>query len=265
VSADSPAVIIFDEQGNPVGVMLDGVVYRLQTETIITDNSGNGPAAVKPPNTAAVASDPALVVAISPSSPISTSTDGYATNTVPSYTDNTFNSLSLTTAGALRVDGSAVTQPVSGTVVANQGTPNTLANAWPIELTDGYGNGPVAVTRPYTAAIAAEPGLVVSFSPNSPITTTAARPGTNTTSSVAASVTSVTLLLSNSARLGATVYNDSSALLYIQLGDAASTSDFTIKLFPLAYYEIPFLFTGEINGVWSLATGGFARISELTP
>lgn len=29
------------------------------------------------------------------------------------------------------------TQPVSGTVTANQGSPNTIANAWPFEITDG--------------------------------------------------------------------------------------------------------------------------------
>ena len=29
------------------------------------------------------------------------------------------------------------TQPVSGTVTANQGTPNTAANSWPVEQTDG--------------------------------------------------------------------------------------------------------------------------------
>jgi hypothetical protein len=29
------------------------------------------------------------------------------------------------------------TQPISGTVTANQGTPNTIANSWPVEITDG--------------------------------------------------------------------------------------------------------------------------------
>jgi len=29
------------------------------------------------------------------------------------------------------------TEPISGTVTSNQGTPNTLANAWPVELSDG--------------------------------------------------------------------------------------------------------------------------------
>jgi len=32
MSADSPASILFDELGNPVGVIVDGVIYRLQVE-----------------------------------------------------------------------------------------------------------------------------------------------------------------------------------------------------------------------------------------
>ena len=33
MSNDSPAAILFDELGNPVGVVFDGYVYRLQTES----------------------------------------------------------------------------------------------------------------------------------------------------------------------------------------------------------------------------------------
>lgn len=66
MSQDSPASILFDELGNPVGVIFDGTVYRLQTQNIIVDGYGNGPVAVKPPFTPATAADDALVVAISP-------------------------------------------------------------------------------------------------------------------------------------------------------------------------------------------------------
>lgn len=51
-----------------------------------------------------------------------------------------------TVSGTVTVTGTvAVTQStspwvVSGTVTANQGTPNTLSEAWPITITDGYGN-----------------------------------------------------------------------------------------------------------------------------
>lgn len=42
--------------------------------------------------------------------------------------------------GTVAVTQSTSPWVVSGTVTSNQGTPNTLANAWPITLTDGYGN-----------------------------------------------------------------------------------------------------------------------------
>jgi len=42
----------------------------------------------------------------------------------------------VTAANALKVDGSAVTQPVSGTVAANQGTQSAVANAWPVKISD---------------------------------------------------------------------------------------------------------------------------------
>jgi hypothetical protein len=45
---------------------------------------------------------------------------------------------------ALKVDGSATTQPVSGTVTSNQGTPATAANAWPAKITDGTNTVTVA-------------------------------------------------------------------------------------------------------------------------
>lgn len=47
---------------------------------------------------------------------------GAVTTSAPSYTTAQTNPLSLTTSGALRVDGSGSTQPVSGTVTSNQGT-----------------------------------------------------------------------------------------------------------------------------------------------
>lgn len=46
---------------------------------------------------------------------------GSVTTASPAYTTGQISPLSLTTAGALRVDASATTQPVSGTVTANQG------------------------------------------------------------------------------------------------------------------------------------------------
>lgn len=47
---------------------------------------------------------------------------GSVSTGAPSYSNGQLNALSLTVNGGLRVDGSSVTQPVSGTVTANAGT-----------------------------------------------------------------------------------------------------------------------------------------------
>jgi hypothetical protein len=109
--------------------------------------------------------------AVTSSTPDMMNVGGQVTTSSPTYTTAQTSPLSLTTAGALRVDGSAVTQPVSGTVTANQGTANTLANAWTTEITDGT-HGPVSVTAASTSAISTNPALVVSQTPNLPLTNT---------------------------------------------------------------------------------------------
>jgi len=53
---------------------------------------------------------------------------GAVTTAAPTYTTAQSSPLSLTTAGALRVDSSATTQPVSGTVTANQGGTWNITN-----------------------------------------------------------------------------------------------------------------------------------------
>jgi hypothetical protein len=54
---------------------------------------------------------------------------GAVSNSAPTYTTGQASAFSLTTAGALRVDGSAVTQPVSGTVTADTELPAAAALA----------------------------------------------------------------------------------------------------------------------------------------
>lgn len=92
--------------------------------------------------------------------------------------------------------------------------------------------------------------------------------GTATLSNVAGSATSVTLLAANTARIGATITNDSSALLYIKFGTTASTTSYTVVLAgaasaPFSYYEVPAGYTGRIDGIWASAAGN-ARVTELT-
>ena len=90
-----------------------------------------------------------------------------------------------------------------------------------------------------------------------------ALPATATRSNVAGSTSTVTVLAANASRLGATVYNDSSAVMFLALGSLASTTSYTTKLSREAYYEVPFGYTGIITAVWQAATGN-ARVTELT-
>lgn len=79
---------------------------------------------------------------------------GAVTTSAPSYTTAQTNPLSLTTAGALRTDASATTQPVSGTVTVQQSTASNLkvdlsgtaANATAIKVDNSGVTQPVSGT-----------------------------------------------------------------------------------------------------------------------
>jgi hypothetical protein len=73
----------------------------------------------------------------------------------------------------------------------------------------------------------------------------------------------VTLLASNASRKGATIYNDSTSVLYVKFGTTASNTSFTVRMIANAYYEVPFSHTGRIDGIWASATGN-ARVTEFT-
>jgi hypothetical protein len=87
------------------------------------------------------------------------------------------------------------------------------------------------------------------------VTITPSTSGTATPTSVASSITSVSLLAANSSRKGTTIWNNSTANLYVELGATASTSAFTARLGAGGYYEIPFTYTGAISGIWDAANG----------
>lgn len=98
--------------------------------------------------------------------------------------------------------------------------------------------------------------------------TVTATPTTSTTATnfnQAGSASSVVLRPSGS-RKGFSVYNDSSAILYVSLdGGTASTTNYTTQVGPQGFYELPgpIIYTGAISGIWASATGT-GRITELT-
>ncbi|MHC5822658.1 MAG: hypothetical protein ACYT04_44190 [Nostoc sp.] len=85
----------------------------------------------------------------------------------------------------------------------------------------------------------------------------------STPTTVASTTSNQVILAANSTRKGATIWNDSTATLFIQFGATATTSAFTAKLYPSGYYEVPFKYTGVISGIWSAANGN-ALVRELT-
>jgi hypothetical protein len=102
----------------------------------------------------------------------------------------------------------------------------------------------------------------VAISPTNPLPVSTAEPGaaTGTTAQVAGSATAVTILAANTSRRGATIVNDSSAILYLILSSTTPTSAvYTVALDGKsavgAYYEVPFGYTGIIKGIWASATG----------
>lgn len=86
---------------------------------------------------------------------------------------------------------------------------------------------------------------------------------TSASSTVTGSITSGTILAANSNRKGCTIWNDSTANLFIDFDSAASTTDYALKISAGGYFEMPFNYTGVISGIWDAANGS-ARVRELT-
>lgn len=100
-------------------------------------------------------------------------------------------------------------------------------------------------------------------SDQSALPTTVSPAPTGTLSNVASSATNVTLLAANAARRGATLYNDSTQVCYVKFGTTASNTSYTVRLSSQDYYEVPFGYTGRIDGIWAAANGSM-RVTEIT-
>lgn len=87
-------------------------------------------------------------------------------------------------------------------------------------------------------------------------------PSTAAHTNVVSSASNVTILAANNARYGATVFNDSTAVLYLKLGATASATSYTVKMDAGDYFETPYGYTGVIEGIWASANGN-ARVVEV--
>jgi hypothetical protein len=82
-----------------------------------------------------------------------------------------------------------------------------------------------------------------------------------TLANVASSATNVTLFAAAVANMR-TIFNDSTAVLYVKFGATASTTSYTTQIAAGGYYEFPQpLYTGQVDGLWASANG-FARVTS---
>lgn len=88
---------------------------------------------------------------------------------------------------------------------------------------------------------------------------------TATLTSVASSASSVQLLAANSQRRGASIQNTSTSILYVLLGTASATAttSHSVQMAANTYYEIPYGYTGAVQGIWA-SVNGQANMTELT-
>ena len=87
--------------------------------------------------------------------------------------------------------------------------------------------------------------------------------GTQATPSL--STTSATLLAANTNRRGASVFNNSTSIVYVRLSaTASSTTTFTVKLEPNDYYEVPSNYNGAITAILNTGTTTAVQVTEIT-
>lgn len=166
---------------------------------------------------------------------------------------------SITVDGAGTNSAFGAATPANGTAAGySDGTNMQLARVF-----DLHTGGSTEYVLGVNLRFGAGSGSLEAGTSSNPLRVNPVGPATPSQSSVAGSATSVSLLASNASRKGATIFNDSTATLYIKLGATASTSSFTFKALQDDYYEVPFGYTGAVDGIWSSATGN-ARITELT-
>lgn|SRR5574341_381631 len=94
-------------------------------------------------------------------------------------------------------------------------------------------------------------------------------PSTGALTTVNDTAASATILAANNARKGATIWNDSTSVLYLLLASGtASATNSSVKLNANDIYELPVctggVYRGVINGIWSADAAGAARITEFS-
>lgn len=136
----------------------------------------------------------------------------------------------------------------TGDLIVDQGAPNSVANSWPVKVTDG------------TDTLAVNPDGSINFNQTTTVISTTA-----SLSSITASTSSQLIFASSITRKGFILFNDSTANCYIAFAATSSNSAFTILLNSgMTYQNESIIYTGIMSVVWASATG-FLRVTELLP
>lgn len=86
---------------------------------------------------------------------------------------------------------------------------------------------------------------------------------TASVTSVASSASNVTLFAANGRSRGRTVFNESTAVLFLKFGATASATSYTVQMATNTYFTFPdnALYAGQVDGIWASANGN-ARLTE---
>lgn len=171
--------------------------------------------------------------------------------------------LNVDATGRLRIVGAAAGGNVFGT--DDNGDPPTaapvLVAGWDgvdvrTLLTDASGQLVVSIDAPSFAGLATE-------AKQDDIIDIITRPPASVITSVNDNNADTLILAANAARKGASIFNDSTEILYLCCDNsAASLVNFTTKIAAGGLYEIPFGYAGEIRGIWAANAAGAARVTE---
>lgn len=167
--------------------------------------------------------------------------------------------------------------PISGTVSTGLSQPVTdaqiRATPLPVSLaslpalaagTNNIGDVDVLTLPAVTLAAAQTLANVTTVgSITNTVPTKEVRSATPAQTSPAPTNSSTSILSANANRLGATIYNEGAAICYMKLGATASVTSYTLQISVGGYYELPFGYTGAVDGITSAGTAQL-RVTELT-
>lgn len=160
----------------------------------------------------------------------------------------------IATVTILSMPTTSVTGTVSVTGLPTVSIGNTVAVTGTFYQATQPVSGTVAVTGLPTVSVAALPSLTGQLSKF--------RASTSTTTCISGATTSLTLKASNTGRIRATIYNNSTQNLYVKEGATASATSYT---YLLGSGDLVIIddYVGQVDGVWN-GVNGSAQVSEVT-